>query len=47
MQTGEPILLGQADLDVPVLGLRLHVEMDKPLREKIVTMGTTAPQGTV
>ncbi len=41
------VKLGQADLDIPVLGLRLHVEMDKPLREKIVTMGTTAPQGSV
>jgi tetraacyldisaccharide 4'-kinase len=39
------VKLGQADLGVPVVGVRLDVEMDKPLREKLGTALTVASQG--
>ena len=40
------VKLGQADLGVPVAGVCLHVEMDAPLREKIVAVATNTPQGS-
>ena len=40
------VKLGQAELGVPVFGVRLHVEMDEPFREKLTTALTAAPQAS-